>query len=103
MLRRFMAATAIAGIALGSALVATPAFAGKHHHGGDEQVNINVQDGAVICNSNSAEGLIALNIPVLNYNETGHCGNVAANTNVDVDDHHHKGGHGHHKGGHDYH
>ncbi|MBB6120976.1 hypothetical protein [Nocardiopsis algeriensis] len=83
MLRKIMASTAIAGIALGSALVATPAFAGKHYHEGDEQANINVQDGAVVCNSDSAKGILAINIPLLNYNEAGDCGNAAANTNID--------------------
>ncbi|MBB6120975.1 hypothetical protein [Nocardiopsis algeriensis] len=76
MLRKLSIAGAVAGIALGSVLAATPAFAGKHHHEGDEQVNVNIQDGTVVCNSDSAKGLIAVNVPILNYNETGDCGHT---------------------------
>ncbi|MBB6120973.1 hypothetical protein [Nocardiopsis algeriensis] len=78
MLRTFGIAGAIAGAALTAVLAGSPASAGS-----DEQLNYNLQDGAVVCNSDSAKGLIAVNIPLLNYDETGDCGKAAANTNID--------------------
>ncbi|AFR07466.1 hypothetical protein [Nocardiopsis alba] len=80
MLRKFTAATAIAGVALGAMLAAAPASAS---HGGDQQFNQNLQLVPVqLCNTELAVGL------------------VGAGTNVDHD----RGEHGHdHDKGNGYH
>ncbi|MBB6120974.1 hypothetical protein [Nocardiopsis algeriensis] len=78
MLRKFSIAGAVAGAAFAAVLAASPASAGS-----DEQANLNLQGDGIVCNSDSAQGLVAVNIPLLNYDETGDCGSSAVNTNID--------------------
>ncbi|AFR10168.1 MULTISPECIES: hypothetical protein [Nocardiopsis] len=82
-MRKFTAATAIAGIALGAMLAAAPASAGSH--GGDQQYNQNLQAVPVqLCNTELAVGLIAgVNIPVLSPQTAGDCTNGPVSTNID--------------------
>ena len=97
MLRKFTAATAIAGVALGAMLAAAPASAS---HGGDQQFNQNLQLVPVqLCNTELAVGLVGANVPILSPQTTGDCVNGPVSTNVDVD--HDRGkkkdkGHGYH-------
>ncbi|WP_017603853.1 hypothetical protein, partial [Nocardiopsis alkaliphila] len=73
-MRKFTAATAIAGIALGAMLAAAPASAS---HGGDQQYNQNLQAIPVqLCNTDLVVGLVAgVNVPVLSPQTTGDCVN----------------------------
>ncbi|CAL9457340.1 hypothetical protein SUDANB121_02582 [Nocardiopsis dassonvillei] len=84
MLRKFATATAVAGIALGAALFATPASA-SGSHGGDQQYNQNLQAVPVqLCNTELAVGLLAgVNIPILSPQTTGDCINGPVSTNID--------------------
>ncbi|WP_285731818.1 hypothetical protein [Nocardiopsis sp. ATB16-24] len=84
MLRKFTAATAIAGIALGAALAATPASA-HGSHGGDQQYNQNLQLVPVqLCNTELVVGLLAgVNAPILSPQTTGDCINGPVSTNID--------------------
>ncbi|MEU3017222.1 MULTISPECIES: hypothetical protein [unclassified Nocardiopsis] len=97
MLRRFTAATAIAGVALGAMLAAAPASAS---HGGDQQFNQNLQLVPVqLCNTELAVGLVGANVPILSPQTTGDCVNGPVGTNVDHDradevDHDHGHDHG---------
>ncbi|MFD3685583.1 hypothetical protein ACFWTE_12275 [Nocardiopsis sp. NPDC058631] len=85
MLRKFATATAIAGIALGAMLAASPASAGSHgSHGGDQQFNQNLQLVPVqLCNTELAVGLVGANIPILSPQTTGDCVNGPVSTNID--------------------
>ncbi|MFE2789475.1 hypothetical protein [Nocardiopsis alba] len=101
-MRKFTAATAIAGIALGAMLAASPASAGSHgSHGGDQQFNQNLQLVPVqLCNTELAVGLVGANVPILSPQTTGDCVNGPVGTNVDHD----RGEHGHdHDKGNGYH
>ncbi|WP_397222970.1 hypothetical protein [Nocardiopsis lambiniae] len=82
MLRKFATATAIAGIALGAVLAASPASAS---HGGDQQYNQNLQLVPVqLCNTELAVGLLAgVNVPILSPQTTGDCVNGPISTNID--------------------
>ena len=83
MLRKFTAATAIAGIALGAMLAAAPASAS---HGGDQQFNQNLQLVPVqLCNTELAVGLVGANVPILSPQTTGDCVNGPAGTNISHD------------------
>ncbi|GAA1450532.1 hypothetical protein [Nocardiopsis tropica] len=84
MLRKFTTATAIAGIALGAMLAASPASA-SGSHGGDQQYNQNLQAVPVqLCNTELAVGLLAgVNIPILSPQTTGDCVNGPISTNID--------------------
>ncbi len=83
MLRRFTAATAIAGVALGAMLAAAPASAS---HGGDQQFNQNLQLVPIqLCNTELAVGLVGANVPILSPQTTGDCVNGPASTNVSHD------------------
>ena len=83
MLRKFTAATAIAGLAMGAMLATTPAFAS---HGGDQQFNQNLQLVPVqLCNTELAVGLVGANVPILSPQTTGDCVNGPTSTNVDHD------------------
>ncbi|WP_150238425.1 hypothetical protein [Nocardiopsis quinghaiensis] len=84
MLRKFTTATAVAGIALGTILAATPASAGSTH-GGDQQYNQNLQAVPVqLCNSEIVVGILAaVNVPVLSPQTTGDCVNGPISTNID--------------------
>lgn len=85
MLRKFTAATAIAGIALGAMLAAAPASAS---HGGDQQFNQNLQLVPIqLCNTELAVGLVGANVPILSPQTTGDCVNGPVSTNVDHDKH----------------
>ncbi len=81
-MRKFTAATAIAGIALGAMLAAAPASAS---HGGDQQFNQNLQLVPVqLCNTELAVGLLAgVNVPVLSPQTAGDCVNGPVSTNID--------------------
>ena len=80
-MRKFTAATAIAGIALGAMLAAAPASAS---HGGDQQYNQNLQAIPVqLCNTNAVVGLVAVNLPILSPQTTGDCVNGPVSTNID--------------------
>ncbi|WP_017610223.1 hypothetical protein [Nocardiopsis xinjiangensis] len=87
MLRKITAAGAIAGVALGAMLAATPASAGHGHgsHGGDQQYNQNLQAVPVqLCNTDLAVGLLAgVNAPILSPDSTGDCTNGPVSTNID--------------------
>ena len=80
-MRKFTAATAIAGIAFGAMLAATPASAS---HGGDQQYNQNLQAVPVqLCNTELAVGLLAgVNAPILSPQTTGDCINGPVSTNI---------------------
>ena len=80
-MRKFTAATAIAGVALGAILAAAPASAS---HGGDQQFNQNLQLVPVqLCNTELAVGLLAgVNVPILSPQTTGDCINGPVSTNV---------------------
>ncbi|MDE3722361.1 hypothetical protein PWG71_13275 [Nocardiopsis sp. N85] len=82
MLRKFATATAIAGIALGAVLAASPASAS---HGGDQQYNQNLQLVPIqLCNTELAVGLLAgVNVPILSPQTTGDCVNGPISTNID--------------------
>ncbi|MCY9787480.1 hypothetical protein KIK06_26720 [Nocardiopsis sp. EMB25] len=82
MLRKITTAGAVAGIALGAILAATPASAS---HGGDQQYNQNLQVVPVqLCNTELAVGLLAgVNIPILSPQTTGDCVNGPTHTNID--------------------
>ncbi len=83
MLRKFTAATAIAGIALGAMLAAAPASAS---HGGDQQFNQNLQLVPVqLCNTELAVGLVGANVPILSPQTTGDCVNGPVGTNISHD------------------
>ncbi|WP_433698585.1 hypothetical protein [Nocardiopsis sp. CA-288880] len=84
MLRKLTAATAIAGIALGAMLAASPASA-SGSHGGDQQYNQNLQAIPVqLCNTNLTVGLLAgVNIPILSPQTTGDCVNGPISHNID--------------------
>ncbi|MFV2196344.1 MULTISPECIES: hypothetical protein [unclassified Nocardiopsis] len=84
MLRKFTAASAIAGIALGAMLAAAPASAGGSH-GGDQQFNQNLQLVPIqLCNTDLALGLVAgVNVPILSPDTAGDCTNGPVATNVD--------------------
>ncbi|MGW5876395.1 hypothetical protein ACWFMI_07555 [Nocardiopsis terrae] len=83
MLRKFTAATAIAGVALGAMLAAAPASAS---HGGDQQFNQNLQLVPIqLCNTELAVGLVGANVPILSPQTTGDCVNGPAGTNVSHD------------------
>ena len=83
MLRKFTAATAIAGIAMGAMLATTPAFAS---HGGDQQFNQNLQLVPVqLCNTELAVGLVGANVPILSPQTAGDCVNGPTSTNIDHD------------------
>ncbi|MDT0331365.1 hypothetical protein RM479_23370 [Nocardiopsis sp. DSM 44743] len=81
-MRKFATATAIAGIALGAVLAASPASAS---HGGDQQYNQNLQLVPVqLCNTELAVGLLAgVNVPILSPQTTGDCVNGPISTNID--------------------
>jgi hypothetical protein len=81
-MRKFTAATAIAGIALGALLAAAPASAS---HGGDQQFNQNLQAVPVqLCNTELAVGLLAgVNVPILSPQTAGDCINGPVSTNID--------------------
>ncbi|MEU3306872.1 hypothetical protein ACWGSK_19070 [Nocardiopsis sp. NPDC055551] len=81
-MRKFTAATAIAGIAFGAMLAAAPASAS---HGGDQQYNQNLQAVPVqLCNTELAVGLLAgVNAPILSPQTTGDCVNGPISTNID--------------------
>ncbi|MFI6577725.1 hypothetical protein ACIBFB_18195 [Nocardiopsis sp. NPDC050513] len=81
MLRKLTTAGAVAGIALGAVLAATPASAS---HGGDQQFNQNLQVIPVqLCNTELAVGLLAgVNIPILSPQTTGDCVNGPQGTNI---------------------
>ncbi|MEV2275950.1 hypothetical protein AB0I72_10210 [Nocardiopsis sp. NPDC049922] len=81
MLRKLTTAGAVAGIALGAVLAATPASAS---HGGDQQFNQNLQVVPIqLCNTELTVGLLAgVNIPILSPQTTGDCVNGPASTNV---------------------
>ncbi|MFE1167710.1 hypothetical protein [Nocardiopsis sp. NPDC058789] len=81
-MRKFTAATAIAGVALGAILAAAPASAS---HGGDQQYNQNLQLVPVqLCNTELAVGLLAgVNVPILSPQTTGDCVNGPISTNID--------------------
>jgi hypothetical protein len=87
MLRKFTTATAIAGVALGAILAATPASAGESHgsHGGDQQYNQNLQLVPVqLCNTDLTVGIIAgVTAPILSPDTTGDCTNGPVSTNID--------------------
>ncbi|NKY98255.1 hypothetical protein [Nocardiopsis alborubida] len=84
MLRKFTAATAIAGVALGALLASSPVFAGSH--GGGQQFNQNLQLVPVqICNAELAVGVAGVNVPILSPQTTGDCINGPATTNVQHD------------------
>ncbi|PWV51190.1 hypothetical protein [Nocardiopsis sp. L17-MgMaSL7] len=84
MLRRFTAATAIAGVALGAMLAAAPASAGSH--GGDQQFNQNLQLVPIqLCNTELAVGLVGANVPILSPQTAGDCVNGPASTNISHD------------------
>ncbi|WDZ91629.1 hypothetical protein [Nocardiopsis sp. HUAS JQ3] len=87
MLRKLTTATAVAGIALGAILAASPASAGAAHgsHGGDQQYNQNLQLVPVqLCNTELVVGLLAgVNVPVLSPQTTGDCINGPVSTNID--------------------
>ncbi|MFJ9557240.1 hypothetical protein ACIRPH_25815 [Nocardiopsis sp. NPDC101807] len=94
MLRKFAAATAIAGVALGAMLAASPASAS---HGGDQQFNQNLQLVPVqLCNMELAVGLAGVNVPILSPQTTGDCINGPAATNISQDRAEHESGHGYH-------
>ncbi|GAA1093084.1 hypothetical protein NE857_05070 [Nocardiopsis exhalans] len=80
-MRKFTAATAIAGVALGAILAAAPASAS---HGGDQQFNQNLQLVPVqLCNTELAVGLLAgVNVPILSPQTTGDCVNGPVSTNI---------------------
>ncbi|NYH53354.1 MULTISPECIES: hypothetical protein [Nocardiopsis] len=81
MLRRFTAATAIAGAALGMMLAASPASAGTH--GGDQQFNQNLQLVPIqLCNTELSVGLGAVNVPILSPQTAGDCVNGPQWTNA---------------------
>ena len=84
MLRKITTATAIAGIALGAMLAASPASA-SGSHGGDQQYNQNLQAIPVqLCNTELAVGLLAgVNVPILSPQTTGGCVNGPISTNID--------------------
>ncbi|MGW8528492.1 MULTISPECIES: hypothetical protein [Nocardiopsidaceae] len=84
MLRKITTATAIAGIALGAMLAASPASA-SGSHGGDQQYNQNLQLVPVqLCNTELAVGLLAgVNVPILSPQTTGDCVNGPISTNID--------------------
>ena len=83
MLRKFATATAIAGIALGAMLAASPASA-SGSHGGDQQFNQNLQLVPVqLCNTELAVGLVGANIPILSPQTAGDCINGPSSTNID--------------------
>ncbi|MDT0331366.1 hypothetical protein [Nocardiopsis lambiniae] len=83
MLRKLSIAGAVAGIALGAVLAASPASAS---HGGDQQFNQNLQLVPVqLCNTELAVGLIGANVPILSPQTTGDCVNGPVGTNVDHD------------------
>jgi hypothetical protein len=82
-MRKFTAATAIAGVALGAILAAAPASAS---HGGDQQFNQNLQLVPVqLCNTELAVGLVGANVPILSPQTTGDCVNGPAGTNISHD------------------
>nr|WP_026122956.1 hypothetical protein [Nocardiopsis halotolerans] len=83
-MRKFSAATAIAGVALGAMLAASPASASTSH-GGDQQFNQNLQLVPVqLCNTELVVGLLAgVNVPVLSPQTTGDCINGPVYTNID--------------------
>jgi len=87
MLRKLTTATAVAGIALGAILAATPASAGAAHgsHGGDQQYNQNLQLVPVqLCNTDLTVGIIAgVTAPILSPDTTGDCTNGPVSTNID--------------------
>ncbi|WP_017578671.1 hypothetical protein [Nocardiopsis valliformis] len=80
-MRKFTAATAIAGVALGAILAAAPASAS---HGGDQQFNQNLQLVPIqLCNTELAVGLLAgVNVPILSPQTTGDCVNGPVSTNI---------------------
>ncbi|MFV2196343.1 MULTISPECIES: hypothetical protein [unclassified Nocardiopsis] len=83
MLRKFTAASAIAGIALGAMLAAAPASAGGSH-GGDQQFNQNLQLVPIqLCNTDLALGALGVNVPVLSPDTAGDCTNGPVGTNID--------------------
>jgi hypothetical protein len=83
MLRKFTAATAIAGLAFGAMLAAAPASAS---HGGDQQFNQNLQLVPIqLCNTELAVGLVGANVPILSPQTTGDCVNGPAGTNISHD------------------
>ncbi|WP_150238427.1 hypothetical protein [Nocardiopsis quinghaiensis] len=87
MLRKFTAAAAIAGVALGAMLAASPASAGSSH-GGDQQFNQNLQLVPIqLCNTELSVGLGAVNVPILSPQTTGDCVNGPAWTNASHGDH----------------
>ncbi|WP_047870992.1 hypothetical protein [Nocardiopsis sp. RV163] len=84
MLRKFTAATAIAGVALGALLASSPVFASSH--GGGQQFNQNLQLVPVqICNAELSVGVAGVNVPILSPQTTGDCINGPATTNVQHD------------------
>ncbi|MBE3000402.1 hypothetical protein IDM40_17085 [Nocardiopsis sp. HNM0947] len=86
MLRKITAAGAIAGVALGAMLAATPASAhAGGSHGGDQQYNQNLQAVPVqLCNTDLAVGLLAgVNAPILSPDTTGDCTNGPESVNID--------------------
>ncbi|MBQ1080281.1 MULTISPECIES: hypothetical protein [Nocardiopsis] len=84
-MRKFTAATAIAGVALGAILAAAPVSASHGSHGGDQQYNQNLQAIPVqLCNTELAVGLLAgVNVPILSPQTTGDCVNGPISTNID--------------------
>ena len=84
MLRKLTTATAIAGIAMGAILAASPVSASSSH-GGDQQYNQNLQAVPVqLCNTELAVGLLAgVNVPILSPQTTGDCVNGPISTNID--------------------
>ena len=82
MLRKFAAATALAGVAMGALLMGAPAHA-HGSHGGDQQFNQNLQLVPIqSCNLEASVGLIAVNIPILSPQTTGDCVNGPVGTNI---------------------
>ncbi|MFL1376600.1 MULTISPECIES: hypothetical protein [unclassified Nocardiopsis] len=83
MLRKISIAGAIAGIALGAVLAASPASAS---HGGDQQFNQNLQLVPIqLCNTELAVGLVGANVPILSPQTTGDCVNGPVGTNISHD------------------
>ncbi len=84
MLRKLTTATAVAGIALGAILAASPASA-SGSHGGDQQYNQNLQLVPVqLCNTELVVGILAaVNVPVLSPQTTGDCINGPVSTNIE--------------------
>ena len=87
MLRKLTTAGAIAGIALGTMLAATPAAA-SGSHGGDQQYNQNLQVVPVqLCNTELSVGLVGVTVPILSPQTTGDCINGPVTNNMSDDGH----------------